>query len=171
LFLFQEPTFPPELQIESKYDQQNLIFSTERVTWYRPTQLSQMLQLKSKFPSARIVVGNTEVGVEVKFKNCLYPVIIQPNNIKELTSIQVVADQGVKFGAAVTLSNLEATLREQIKSQGEAKTKIYKAIIEMLNWFAGKKIHSKKIKSFFLKPILNFQASRFEMWRLWVEIL
>jgi len=134
---FQEPTFPPELQLESKYDDQNLLFSSERVTWYRPTKLSQLLQLKSKFPAARIVVGNTEVGVEVKFKNCHYPVVIQPNHIKELNSIEILAGQGVKFGAAVTLSDLETTLKEQQKSQPEAKTKVFKAIIEMLNWFAG----------------------------------
>ncbi|CAB3367423.1 Hypothetical predicted protein [Cloeon dipterum] len=138
----QEPTFPPELQVADEYDAQFLTFSSERVTWYRPTKLSDLLQLKEKHPSAKVVVGNTEIGVEVKFKNFHYPVLIQPNHIEELTSVQVIEGQGVKFGAAVTLSELEATLKEQQKKQPETTTQVFKAITDMLNWFAGKQIRN-----------------------------
>ncbi len=31
------------------------------VTWYRPVSLDEMLDLKTQFPTAKVVVGNTEV--------------------------------------------------------------------------------------------------------------
>lgn len=55
-------------------------------------------------------------GVEVKFKNCLYPVLINPNQVTELVSTKI-TDGGLRVGAAVTLSNLETILLEQISQQ------------------------------------------------------
>ena len=33
------------------------------VSWYRPATLAQVLELRTRFPSAKMVVGNTEVCV------------------------------------------------------------------------------------------------------------
>lgn len=77
----------------------------------------------------------------MKFKNCLYPVIIQPSQVPELTTVQV-TDAGVKFGAAVTLSDMETALNSEIKKQPDYKTRIFSAIVDMLNWFAGKQIRN-----------------------------
>ena len=30
--------------------------------WYRPSSLTELLDLKKKYPDAKLVVGNTEVG-------------------------------------------------------------------------------------------------------------
>ena len=54
-------------------------------------------------------------GVEVKFKNMVYPVLIQPNQIPELTSVTT-TDSGIRVGAAVTLSDMEQALRRQIET-------------------------------------------------------
>jgi xanthine dehydrogenase/oxidase len=35
----------------------------EKVEWYRPTSLKQLVELKAKYTDARLVIGNTEVGV------------------------------------------------------------------------------------------------------------
>ncbi|KRT83891.1 hypothetical protein AMK59_4880, partial [Oryctes borbonicus] len=70
-----------------------------------------------------------------------YPVLVQPSKIKELNEIEYL-DDGIRFGAAVTLQEIETVLRKQIEVAGENKTKIFKAIIEMLNWFAGKQIRN-----------------------------
>lgn len=58
----------------------------------------------------------TFLGVEVKFKNCHYPVLIQPTNIPEMTSLTS-GEHGVRVGAAVTLSNFEKYIAEEIKEQ------------------------------------------------------
>uniref|UniRef100_A0A6P7FW35 Xanthine dehydrogenase n=1 Tax=Diabrotica virgifera virgifera TaxID=50390 RepID=A0A6P7FW35_DIAVI len=137
----QEPIFPPELKLNDTYDKQNLVFKGANTTWYRPTKLSELLDLKQKFPNAKLVVGNTEVGVEVKFKHMVYPDIIQPVQIPELTSIEQ-TPKGVKIGASATLVDIENYLQKQINEQQEHKTKIFKAVIQMMNWFAGKQIRS-----------------------------
>jgi hypothetical protein len=81
----QEPIFPPELRLHSKvFSAQSLVFKTDRMLWLRPTSLEDILHLKKKFPDAKIVVGNTELGVEIKFKKCYYPVMIQPSKVNAL---------------------------------------------------------------------------------------
>ena len=58
----QEPIFPSELQLNEDYDSLSLMFKSERVTWYRPTNLSTLLELKAMHSHARLIIGNTEVG-------------------------------------------------------------------------------------------------------------
>ena len=50
------------LQLNDKYDAASLVFKSARTTWYRPTELKHLLELKQQHPDARLVVGNTEVG-------------------------------------------------------------------------------------------------------------
>ncbi|CAG9760635.1 unnamed protein product [Ceutorhynchus assimilis] len=137
----QEPIFPPELKLYDKYDKHYLLIQGPNVTWHRPTTLEDFLELKYNFPDAKIVVGNTEIGVETKFKKMLYPVIIQPTVIEELNSIEETA-RGVTVGAAVTLTDMGDYLKGQIEKHPEYQTRIFKAIVEMLYWFAGKQIRS-----------------------------
>lgn len=86
--------------------------------WLQPNTLDKFLQLKWEHPNARVVVGNTEVGqsffhmcadqdsttlllsdwfcvlsgIEVKFKNMVYPVILAPSNIPELNMVTQTED-------------------------------------------------------------------------------
>lgn len=72
----QDPIFPPELILSDELDTRSIAFYGNRVTWYRPNNLNDLLALKLQYPNAKIVVGNTEVGVEMKFKHFHYPGII-----------------------------------------------------------------------------------------------
>ncbi|KAL3270337.1 hypothetical protein HHI36_009385 [Cryptolaemus montrouzieri] len=137
----QEPIFPPELKLSDKYDQEFLIIRGQNCTWYRPKSLEQFLVLKSTYPEAKIVVGNTEVGVEMKFRNLIYPVLIQPSQIKELNSIERVED-GLIVGAGVTLIEIENYFRQQIESLPESKTRLFSTAVKILHYFAGKQIRS-----------------------------
>ncbi|XP_037795303.1 xanthine dehydrogenase/oxidase-like [Penaeus monodon] len=137
----QDIIFPPELKLHPEWQRQNLVFRGPRVSYFRPSSLSQLLSLKAEHPGARIVVGNTEVGIEVKFKNQTYPVLINPTNVVELTKVAL-TKEGVAFGASVTLSVVEGTLRRQVNSLPEYRTRIFTAILEMLRWFGGKQIRN-----------------------------
>lgn len=137
----QEPIFPPELRLSSNYDDQCLIFRGKTTTWYRPTSLKFLLQLKQQYPDAKIVVGNTEVGVEVKFKRCVYPVIIMPNCVQEMNKIEE-TESGFTVGASVTLMDMDNTFRKYMETAPLYKTRTLKTIVEMLNWFAGKQIRN-----------------------------
>ena len=57
-----------------------------------------MLALKKQHPGARLVCGNTEVGVEVKFKSMKYPVIVAPTHVPELVSVEVLPGAHLRLG-------------------------------------------------------------------------
>ncbi|KAF4519991.1 hypothetical protein B566_EDAN005491 [Ephemera danica] len=141
----QEAIFPSELQISDALDTQQLVFRGERVTWHRPLDLTELLELKARHPDARLVMGNTEVGLEMKFKQCVYPVLIQPSLVRELSEVRIVLGQGVTFGAAVTLSEVETQLRQQVEQQPRHVTRVFSAVLDMLHWFAGKQIRNDAI--------------------------
>ena len=52
-------------QLNDGLDKTRLVFSSDRVTWYRPTSLDDLLTLKSTYPDAKLVIGNTEVGRKI----------------------------------------------------------------------------------------------------------
>ncbi|XP_076238841.1 xanthine dehydrogenase rosy isoform X2 [Calliopsis andreniformis] len=137
----QEIIFPPKLHISSHLDEEYLIIKGKNVTWYRPTTFNELLSLKKEYPHAKIVVGNTEIGVEVKFKYQCYPVLIQPTLIKEMRSIEE-HPEVMNVGSSVTLAELEKALKDQVDKKPEHKTRIFSEIINMLYWFAGKQIRN-----------------------------
>ncbi len=52
-------------------------------------------------------------GIEMKFKHMLYPVMIAPTLIPELNAITH-TKEGIHFGASVTLTQLDQTLKAAI---------------------------------------------------------
>ena len=54
-------------------------------------------------------------GIEMKFKNQSYPILIAPTHIPELNAVEVTAD-GIIFGASVTLTTLEHVLKDATHS-------------------------------------------------------
>ncbi|XP_008301642.1 xanthine dehydrogenase/oxidase isoform X1 [Stegastes partitus] len=138
----QEVIFPPELMTLSKGQRsQSLCFRGDRSTWLQPDSLDEFLRLKWKHPNARVVVGNTEVGIEVKFKNTVYPIILSPTFISELNAVTHTED-GIVFGAACTLSHMGAVLRQAADALPPHRTEVFLAILEQLRWFAGQQIRN-----------------------------
>ncbi|XP_069577315.1 xanthine dehydrogenase/oxidase [Brachyistius frenatus] len=138
----QEVIFPPELMSLSKGQRsRSLCFRGDQVTWLQPDSLNEFLRLKWKHPNARIVVGNTEVGIEVKFKNMVYPVLLSPSSLPELNSV-IRCDDGIAFGAACTLSHMGAVLREAVDTLPPHQTRVFLAVLEQLRWFAGLQIRN-----------------------------
>ncbi|KAG5346531.1 XDH dehydrogenase, partial [Acromyrmex charruanus] len=137
----QEPIFPPKLKMDSKLDEEYLIVKGKDTTWYRPTNLKTLLVLKEQYPNAKIIIGNTEIGVEMKFRRLIYPILIQPTQIKEMCKV-IETSEALRIGASVTLVELEEILRNYIKIKPEYNTRIFMEIINMLHWFAGKQIRN-----------------------------
>ncbi|XP_065173530.1 xanthine dehydrogenase-like [Atheta coriaria] len=137
----QEPIFPAELKLTDCYDKEYLMIKGKDVTWYRPDTLESLLQLKSQYPKSKIIVGNTEVGIEVKFKGQLYTMLIQPTSVHELNQI-IINNDSIRIGAAVTLEDIKSCFENQLKLHPKCKTYILKSVVEMLHRFAGKQIRS-----------------------------
>ena len=53
-----QPLLPDKL---TDYCPKNLHFSHGAINWFQPSSLNALLELKTKYPEARLVVGNTEV--------------------------------------------------------------------------------------------------------------
>ncbi|XP_075719550.1 xanthine dehydrogenase/oxidase [Rhinoderma darwinii] len=137
----QEPIFPPELLLGRNAPRKQMVFKGEGVTWYQPSNLSELLNLKAQYPNAKLVVGNTEVGIEIKFKNMLYPVIIAPGWIAELNVVERTGE-GIRFGAACSLSLLGDVLQNAVSDLPPYKTEVFRAVLEQLRWFAGQQIRN-----------------------------
>ncbi|XP_071785351.1 xanthine dehydrogenase/oxidase-like [Asterias amurensis] len=139
----QEVIFPPELKI--MLDKEVSIMKTfkgDQVTWFRPITLQEVLALKEIHPNASMVVGNTEVGIEVKFKNRTYPVLIDLNHVPELTSMETTPN-GVRIGASVPLTTLDGYLKQLVKTQPEHKTRIFAAVVDKIQRFGSTQIRNK----------------------------
>ncbi|XP_065371332.1 xanthine dehydrogenase [Calliphora vicina] len=137
----QEPIFPPELQLNKEWDSQTLVYKGERATWYRPGNLEDLLKIKAQFPEAKLVVGNTEIGVEVKFKHFLYPVLVNPTKVKDMIDVQELEDS-IYFGASVSLMDIDRILRSSIEKLPEHQTRFFQCAVNMLHYFAGKQIRN-----------------------------
>ncbi|XP_041988452.1 xanthine dehydrogenase-like [Aricia agestis] len=136
----QEPIFPPELKLSDEYNSNYLFYRGEENVWLRPRSLEELLKIKEKFPFSKIVVGNTEIGVEVKFKRKVYPILISPLMVPELNVLQVV-DKGIQIGGAITLTELNSFLQHFIEKNNE-KAGILDSVSDMLHYFAGQQVRN-----------------------------
>ncbi|XP_049867765.1 xanthine dehydrogenase-like [Pectinophora gossypiella] len=136
----QEPIFPPELKLNHHYSESCTFYKTDKVIWVRPINLEDALLIKKNIPDSKIVVGNTEIGVEVKFKKKIYPVLIYPTLIKEMSGCSV-TNEGIVIGATTTLTELNCFLQQQM-IKDSSKGKVFAAIQEMLHWFAGNQVRN-----------------------------
>jgi len=114
----------------------------EDSTIYLPTSVSELLNLKSQNPEAKIIAGNTELGVEHRFKHTKYNKHIFINNIEELKQISLDDDGTLKIGGGATLSKLMLFLKSKCATLDVAKTKGFKAMNTMMKWFASTQIRN-----------------------------
>lgn len=135
----KELIFPPEL-FRKKLSYLNLS-GFNGIKWFRPTTLQEVLDLKARYPEAKLLVGNTEVGIEMRLKKMQYKVLVHVMHVPELNMMNV-RDDGIEIGAAVRLSELLSILRKIIAERAPYETSFCKAFIEQLKWFAGTQIRN-----------------------------
>ena len=139
-----EPIFPPALMAHVP---KQLLFRSPRVSWFQPTSYGALLQLKALHPDARIIIGNTEVGIETKFKGLEYAVLINPVNVRELQGVSLEdasaggRGRAVRVGASVTLNSLRRHLEGLAEHSLDGAEGI-RAIAHMLTWFASNQIRN-----------------------------
>ena len=99
--------------------------------FYRPTHLSEVLQLLQDYPDATMVAGSTDLGLEMSWHRQNYPVMISLEAVSELLTITQ-TDTQVVIGAAVPLSHIEDQLRG-----------VFPSMDEMLHWFAARQVRNR----------------------------
>ncbi|XP_067356858.1 aldehyde oxidase 6 isoform X3 [Channa argus] len=138
----QELIFPPELILMAEGKSlQTLTFKGERMTWVSPTTLEELVQLKASNPKAPLVMGNTNIGPDIKFKGVLHPLIISPTRVKELFEITQ-TPHGVWVGAGCSLSEVQSLLEELVPQSPEEKTELFKALIHQLRNLGSQQIRN-----------------------------
>jgi xanthine dehydrogenase/oxidase len=135
----RELIFPPELQLRKVRPLKLNGFNGIR--WYRPMKLKQVLHLKSCYSNAKLIIGNSEVGVETKFKNAQYEVMISVTHVPELNILEVKED-GIHIGSSVRLAQLQNFFKKIIAERESHETSSCQAILRQLKWFAGTQIRN-----------------------------
>jgi xanthine dehydrogenase small subunit len=108
-----------------------LHYSTPTQEFYRPTQLSHVLELLQQHPTATLVAGGTDLGLEMSHHQQPFPILISLEAVPELQLITQ-TDELVEIGAAVPLSQIEHRLHG-----------IFPSLDEMLHWFAARQIRNR----------------------------
>ncbi|CAG8450196.1 3393_t:CDS:10 [Diversispora eburnea] len=134
----QELIFPPLLM---NHVPVALCFSGRKTMWFRPINLNQLFYLKSKYPEAKLISGNTEVGIETKFKKMDYNVRIFVGDILELKTWEF-QENGLLIGANVSLTKFQTILQDACKHYKSYQTQVFKALLFNLRWFAGNQIRN-----------------------------
>ncbi|KAM5280464.1 aldehyde oxidase-like [Ctenodactylus gundi] len=138
----QELIFPPELMIMTeRQPRKTRVFRGDRVTWVSPVTLQGLLEAKHKYPKAPIVMGNTSVGPEVRFKGVLHPVIISPDGIEELNTVKRGAD-GLTLGSGLSLAQVKDVLADVVQTLPEEQTQTFRALLQHLRTLAGAQIRN-----------------------------
>ncbi|RFU29765.1 hypothetical protein B7463_g6582, partial [Scytalidium lignicola] len=133
-----ELIFPPAL---TKHDFRPLAFGNKRKRWYRPITLQQLLEIKSVYPSAKIIGGSTETQIEIKFKAMQYSTSVYVGDIPELRQFSF-NDDHLEIGGNVTLTDLENIVQQAVQHYGPARAQVFTAIYKQLKYFAGRQIRN-----------------------------
>lgn len=140
-----ELIFPPAL---TRHEFKPLAFGNKKKRWYRPTTLQQLLEIKSAYPSAKIIGGSTETQIEIKFKAMQYTVSVFVGDIAELRGYKFNRDS-LEIGGNMILTDLENISKEAVKHYGPVKGQPFEAIHKQLMYFAGRQIRNQGTVSIF----------------------
>ena len=89
----------------------------ESQSWSPKTE-DELKSLLAQYPEARMVAGATDIALEVTQMNRRIPQLIAINDIASLKTITI-EDDSILIGAAVTYSQMEATLNEYFPEFGQ----------------------------------------------------
>ncbi|XP_061899697.1 aldehyde oxidase 1-like isoform X1 [Entelurus aequoreus] len=138
----QDLIFPPELILMAETDRpQTLTFRGERMTWKSPVLLEELVQLKTSNPKAPLIMGNTNLGPDMKFKGVTHPLVISSIRVLELFEVTE-TPHGVWVGAGYTLSETRAILNKFCCQFPEEKTELFRALIKQLGNLGSQQIRN-----------------------------
>lgn len=84
---------------------------TEDATAHRPTSLAELTDLTARHPTAKLVAGATDVGVEVNQRGSRWPILIHLDAVPELQRFESKGDALV-LGAGLSLTEVQSRLNQ-----------------------------------------------------------
>ncbi|CAL8407132.1 unnamed protein product [Arctogadus glacialis] len=138
----QDLIFPPELmRVALTEPQQTRWFRGERVAWVSPVSLEELVLLKSTHPAAPLVLGNTTLGPEMRFRGAVHPLVISPSRVAPLFEVTH-TPQGVWVGAGLSLTQVQMVLGARVEALPREKTELYRALLHQLRALGGQQIRN-----------------------------
>jgi xanthine dehydrogenase/oxidase len=139
----QDLHFPPEL-VRYRPGELNLAGR-----WLRPVTLAGLLAFRRDHPAARLVVGNTEIGVEMRALRNPHappPAHLSVGAVPELAAVTDDAARGLVIGAAATCAAVVAAIGNAVAAREGTprayQTSSLRAVREQLRWFAGTQVRN-----------------------------
>lgn len=144
-----EIPFPSEfINDTDNLSKKPVVLKFENSIWLEPSNLAELLKVKNSFPNAKIVGGNTEIGVEMNIRSIDYRTFINISNVKEIKHVSIVKGEDNKnyleLGANITLSCLIdelKSLKSNLSFEKHYKT-LLDALLSNLRWFASRQIRN-----------------------------
>lgn len=140
-----DPKFPADL---TKFrPNSSVLLGDESSVWLRPSNLGQLLEAKQMWPHARLIGGNSEVGVEMSMRPLHQPTaFVYVGDLIELRDVKITDDgNSLEIGVNITLTELIASLESLKKSSGFVKEhhkSLFTAFLSNLRWFASRHIRN-----------------------------
>ncbi|EOO00385.1 putative xanthine dehydrogenase protein [Phaeoacremonium minimum UCRPA7] len=118
------------------------------VLWFRPVTVEQLLEVKSAYAPAKLVVGSSEVQVEIRLKSSKFPVMVYVSDIEELKQVSLPtteaawdATSAIVLGANTPLTEVENICKEAFLRLGK-RGLVFEALRKQLRYFAGRQIRN-----------------------------
>eukprot|EP00045_Choanoeca_perplexa_P015367 m.192536 g.192536 ORF g.192536 m.192536 type:complete len:1321 (+) comp16963_c0_seq4:154-4116(+) len=139
----QEPIVPPKVILNAKAGtpQAMKVVENDFGAWITPYTLEQFKQARSEFPDARLMAGNTEIGVQVLGRAHAVSQFIFLGRMKDLDALNV-QDATLRIGGNVTLRRLELELEGLKSDVNSNQATVLQAVQDALQLFAGGQIRS-----------------------------
>uniref|UniRef100_A0A4W5RZF3 Aldehyde oxidase 5 n=1 Tax=Hucho hucho TaxID=62062 RepID=A0A4W5RZF3_9TELE len=141
----QDLIFPPELmRMGKKRACGSLCFQGDRLKLISPVDLTNLLELKTEYPEAPVVVGNTTIGTNLLLCHlCIYcPFVEITFQLFVIYLLCVHVHAGVSVGAVCTLSSLKEEMEMAVREMEAERTRGYQALLQTLRCLAGKQIRN-----------------------------
>uniref|UniRef100_A0A4W5P4Z6 Aldehyde oxidase 5 n=1 Tax=Hucho hucho TaxID=62062 RepID=A0A4W5P4Z6_9TELE len=141
----------------------SLCFQGDRLKLISPVDLTNLLELKTEYPEAPVVVSNTTIGTNLLFlKGVHHPLIIYAGRVSDLRTVTWGKD-GVSVGAVCTLSSLKEEMERAVREMEAERTRGYQALPQTLQCLAGKQIRNMAVNPITWEFVSAFrQAQRRE---------
>ena len=111
------------------------------VAWYAPRTLASVLQLKACYPDARLISGNSEVGVEMRMKRVEPRAFVLVSSVPELNRVRL-TDAGLEIGGATTLTGLDEFIVDAARTVPADKCRAFHEIHRVLQQFACRQVRN-----------------------------
>jgi xanthine dehydrogenase/oxidase len=116
--------------------------------WFRPNNLNELLKAKFNWPNAKIIGGNTEIGVEMALKSVKHNCFIYIGDMIELKDVQISTDKddnsSLEIGVNITLNDLMKKLENLKKSDNYKQwhQSVINSFLSNMRWFASNQIRN-----------------------------